>query len=121
VSEISEAAKAKARDLMVEARNTGYASAWTVGQCEASAPDSFKALARYIQQVSDAANAVLCALGEPKSYHEAHLAPFILPDPVDPLVEALELSHVHYSSEENAAALRAELAKRGLEIREVQP
>ena len=33
-----------------------------------------------------------------------------------PLAEALELTQVHFSSEENAEALRAELAKRGYAI-----
>ena len=33
-----------------------------------------------------------------------------------PLAEALELTQVHFSSEENADALRAELAKRGYAI-----
>ena len=33
-----------------------------------------------------------------------------------PLAEALELTQVHFSSEENAVALRVELAKRGYAI-----
>lgn len=50
---------------------------------------------------------------------EEIIAPLMLPDPPDPLAEILELTQVYYSSEENAKALRAELAKRGLEVREI--
>ena len=50
---------------------------------------------------------------------EEIIAPLMLPDPPDPLAEILELTQVYYSSEENAKALRAELAKRGLGVREI--
>lgn len=90
MTEISEAAKAKAEELV--------ASHW--GDCPPGMPGidvQLSAFARFIQQVSDAAKSVLviagdkyCANGDMVS---TNLAPFILPDPVDPLlVEAREIA-----------------------------
>lgn len=69
------------------------------------------AFARFIQQVSDAAKAVSAHYGEP-----THMAPFILPEPVDPLAEWFAVDEDILSPQECAASLREHLAKLGLKI-----
>ena len=87
--------------------------------------DLLKALCRAIEQheafkrdVSDAIQS--CMLGP---VAEERLSPFILPKPVDPLVEALcevRDSPCIRDTAEIANDLRAALAKRGLEVREIE-
>ena len=79
----------------------------------------YEALCRAIEQheafkrdVSDAIQS--CMLGP---VAEERLSPFILPKPVDPLVEALrEVVGDGYTLTEEAKALRAALAKRNAKI-----
>lgn len=66
------------------------------------------------RDVSDAIQS--CMLGP---VAEERLSPFILPKP-DPLVEALRETYNDDSSKGDADALRAALAKRGLEVREIE-
>ena len=108
MSEISEAAKLKACELML------------------AEPHSLTAFARYIQQVSDAAKAVRRAQGAHtvSSFIKSLVAPFILPDPVDPLDECIREA-IHdcggsYLGTGYDIALRRALAKRGLKIVEAQ-
>lgn len=84
----------------------------------------FKALCRAIEQheqfkreVSDAIER--CMLGP---VAEERLSPFILPKPVDPLVEVAEELRETYcaTGADWAKATRAALAKRGLEVRGVE-
>lgn len=106
MGDISEQARAKAQQLWIAADHEGL----TPGT----------ALARYIQQVSDAAKEVSGTL-DPASdrVNRKILAPFILSDPVDPLGEALceiyaGLARVDVMHD--AARLRELLTKRGLKI-----
>lgn len=119
--EISEAAKLKAVEIM----NGGQADVFHV--------EGWLGLnvARYIQQVSDAAKkatGVLSIIGTSRTEQDAkdRLAPFILPDPVDPLKAAMDAAYEgknFYRLEDAdkarsafADAVREELAKRGLQI-----
>lgn len=87
----------------------------------------FKVLCRAIEQheafkreVSDAVDAYLAHMSP---WPDNSLRRFILPKPVDPLVEAiddLKDGRAGGTTESYAACLRAALAKRGLEIREVE-
>ena len=85
--------------------------------------DLLKALCRAIEQheqfkreVSDAIQS--CMLGP---VAEERLSPFILPKPADPLVEALcEMDPDTMPNEADADNLRAALARRGLEVREIE-
>lgn len=97
MTEISEAAKAKAEELMRHQMGREH-----------------NAFARFIQQVSDAAKVVAKEIskspdGNVNYLADERLAPFILPEPVDPLAEAISLSIT-------ADDLREELAKRGYKI-----
>jgi hypothetical protein len=81
------------------------------------------ALARYIQDVSDAAKeASSYARGAAYSIPAVSetLAPFILPEPVDPLAEAvasvLAGFENHRHAESYAKAIRLKLATRGFKI-----
>ena len=86
---------------------------------EAQYSTTIQALCRAIEQheafkrdVSDAIQS--CMLGP---VAEERLSPFILPKPVDPLVEALrEVVGDGYTLTEEAKALRAALAKRNAKI-----
>ena len=91
--------------------------------------ETFTALCRSIEQheqfkreVSDAVDRSIDDCGHDgfrKVYIHSHLARFILPKPVDPLVEACTEAHGHgYHDTEAAFAdqLRAALAKRGGKI-----
>lgn len=97
MTEISEAAKARWVEL-VHAANC----------------DPFLAAHRLVQEVSDTAKAAVSLTSEPRMALCDRLAPFILPEPVDPLVEALRASVA--DPEQFAAKLRDNLAKRGLKI-----
>jgi len=119
MSEISEAAKVKACELANVARVGQYGSTAFNWRDMATNDPEIVAFARYIQDVSDAAKAVLSGLGEPLSYHEAHLAPFILADPVDPLEQAMRALE-WCNTDMLAADLRTELTARGLKIVPVQ-
>ena len=76
--------------------------------------------ARYIQQVSDAIKAA-SNHEEVPGFVPPSLAPFILPDPVDPLVDALKCAVDFRCDEVMAGNFREQLAKRGLKIVEAQP
>lgn len=82
------------------------------------AGDSDIAGRRLVQQVSDAAKVARMAIAaSERDVAVELLAPFILPEPVDPLVEALKvLDATTDSYESEATIIRAELAKRGLKI-----
>lgn len=99
MTEPSEAAKAKADELWQRGSDAG----WTPGDT----------IARFIQQVSDAAKRVANTHGEGEVPDA--LAPFILPEPVDPLVEWF-CTEATMTAPECAADLRDFLAKRGLKI-----
>jgi hypothetical protein len=113
MTEISEAAKLKARGLL----GTGVPGSIT------------QRIADYIQQVSDAAKAVvetgyMCVTKDERRFGDV-LAPFVLAEPVDPLEEIF--SSVEFtgpydgrSGAQDAEVFRQLLAKRGLEIRPVQ-
>jgi len=119
MADISEAAKAKAKELLA-----GVPKAWFEEE-----------FARFIQQASDAAKEAqrnlshhdncTCCADEPGcgcgvSNAQLVLEPFILPDPVDPLQEALhsfcpnDLSL--YAGNTGARVFLDNLAKRGLKI-----
>lgn len=81
-----------------------------------------RAFSLYIDEVDRVAREALERLEDKRGisrsvYAAEAIRSLILPDPPDPLAEILELTQVYYSSEENAKAFRAELAKRGLEVR----
>jgi hypothetical protein len=78
MAEISEAALNKAIDLANAADHTVR---WTYNDLSQS--PALDALARYIQQVSDAAKEIVPFGGQRAS---ELLTPFILPEPVDPLL-----------------------------------
>jgi hypothetical protein len=103
---ISEAAKAKADNLLV-----GFEVSYLVRD----------AFARFIQEVSDV-SADITKHGLKPGMQSA-LSDFILPDPVDPLVAALREAlpqPLRGFDADDASYLISELAKRGLEIRERQ-
>lgn len=82
--------------------------------------------ARFIQEVSDAAKKALRARGiSDISFDDLDelFSPFILPDPVDPLAEALEEAWGSHWAEggKSLAALRKALARRGIKIVEAKP
>lgn len=91
-----------------------------------------KALCRAIEQheafkrdVSDAVTTALTAIEVGATLSQVHtiLSRFILPKPVDPLVEALDDlkdGRADNTTESYAACLRAALAARGLEVREIE-
>lgn len=82
MSEISEAAIERSDQLMEAENPHNFRSS--------AATFYAKAFARYIQEVSDAAKAV-CDY-EASDFTDKKLTPFILPDPVDPLlIEARRL------------------------------
>lgn len=116
MSEVSEAAKLKAKELV------GAEHKMLLGVDPGVS--AMAALARYVHQASDAAKAVRTYVHSDFTDHPSLdlLAPFILPDPVDALVEVLrfEESEIHASYEKRAAFIRAELAKHGLQIVPVQ-
>lgn len=74
-----------------------------------------RAFARFIREVSDAARTATAADTDSRE-RERLLAPFILPDPVDPLEEALEATCILSNPARRAGAIRSELAKHGLKI-----
>lgn len=116
MADVSEAAKAKACELINAGITFEQFLVWNVENIDErnSLALSF---ARFIQEVSDAAKAA-------RDNHWDYiptlnkLETFILPEPVDPLYEALfavvELGR--YDTREQTELLRAELAKRGLKI-----
>jgi hypothetical protein len=104
MTEISEAAHRRAVDLGMAETEISPDKSWAV-----------TAFARYIQAVSDAAKASRDH-GVTEEAWDA-LAPFIVPDPVDPLDEAWASANACSNPKE----WMGELAKRGLEIRPVQP
>ena len=72
------------------------------------------AFCRFIQEVSDAAKASVTALGEPQSYHMAHIGKFILPDPKPDVVE--EVWHLANKSKDH---FRSAIAEGGYKISKV--
>lgn len=109
MTEISEAARKRVVEL------------WDAEP--AAEHDIRKAFARYIQRVSDAAKVVRPVLEENVAYESTFLDCFILPDPVDPLYEALfeVVSMGRYDTREQCELLRGELERRGFTIAPVQP
>ena len=109
MTEISEAAKERRRQLGTEYPEDSYDTIF----------------ARYIQQVSDAAKVADAALQREgfARYEDCRvrLSPFILPDPVDPLEDVFREGGFIGEPKAVARCVREELAKRGLEIRPVQP
>lgn len=117
----SEEAKAKAAELANGAGPPDY-TYWSVSDYDGSS--SFRALADYIQYVSDACREVDAQSGR-SLYTDvpaarALLAPFILPGAKDELLDALNNAMpgrmgcaIH---SQIADGLRDELAKRGLKI-----
>jgi glycine/serine hydroxymethyltransferase len=114
--QITEAARYR-REQLVDDAWAGTGSSY-----QRAMERAFDAL---IMQVSDAAkelNGQLRDAGfKPDGRTRELLAQFILPEPVDPLVEALEaIEHKAYERSfdiaEDAKNLRDELAKRGLKI-----
>lgn len=122
MAEISEAAKARAAALFNE--NNGDET-WLVTDFGRGYP-TFDAFARFIQEVSDAAKEVvpLCTdwVGNTREIGErcaAKLAPFILPEPADPLEDALACCGLFIDSSdwtENARLFRSALRDHGLKI-----
>lgn len=72
------------------------------------------AVATLLQEVSDAAKEVSCNWAIPNGLQE-RLAPFILPEPVDPLMDFLEAQGFK-RYEGDTKVVHKELAKRGLKI-----
>ena len=112
---ISEAARAKYTELTCYRWDTDDADRRIIAN----------RFARFIQDVSDAAKEGVRQLRIPHAQHidcfaaADRLAPFILPDPVDPAEQlATELFDNGYKF--HAESIRQALAKRGLEIREMQ-
>ena len=106
MTEISEAAKAKARDFLLGGTLSPH-----------------DLVARFIQEVSDAAKELDVA--SVPSLRRVKIRPFILPEPVDPLETALNEALIaseayHHASPDLVRRVRENLAKRGLEIRPVQ-
>lgn len=94
MSEFSEQAKLKACELANAQEPT---SNWQLDQLDGSrfVPASMLALIALCQQVSDAAKASTEALVSVPHWHgqiAPRLVPFILPDPVDPLEEAVRVA-----------------------------
>lgn len=122
MSEPSEAAKAKACELLgVDPMEPTDFNQWRDG-CYAHAA---RTLARFIQQANDAAKEVSSRFDDSLPRHKwevrTNLAPFILPEPVDPLVEAMD-EVLNLSNPQVAATnLRLALAKRDLKIVEARP
>lgn len=112
---ISEAAMAKAVELLNAAYTAkGQTPSWKLPEDERHS--TVLALSGFIQQASDAAKAA-CDPANP--FRPENLREFILPEPVDPLVDALkELDFLN--PEEIAPDLRAAFAKHGLSIVEVK-
>ena len=105
-TEISKAAFARATDL-IRAEQPLRSS-------EGTSTMLARTFARFIQEVNDAARASK-ALAPPNADSSRPLGPFILPEPVDPLLGVAEEAMVGTAAE-TAIRLRAELAKRGLKI-----
>ena len=109
MADVSEAAKARALEML-----------WREGVPQTKeyvqTTYGFLALARFIQEVSDALKAVNAANTGIGIKLPESLAPFILPEPVDPLVEAMRDCGWNSDAEADAGALREVLAKRGLKI-----
>ncbi len=123
MTEISEAAKARADAMLKEADTRGDIPPRPVAYWIT------ETLARYIQQVSDEAAGIVDLYGRMYGENERGqivaraLAPFILPEPVDPLEEALRAMWADRGWNwpiSKIADLRAELAKRGLKIVETK-
>jgi hypothetical protein len=117
MTEISEAAKVEA----CERATTKDHAVFMV--CDFESEESYAfvlhAFARFIQQVSDAAKEAQLNIGVNGNKVREHLAPFILPEPVDPLAEVLwgmDLTEVKDGAEKTAEVIRRALAKRGLKI-----
>lgn len=120
MTEISEAAKLKACELINDGLTRGHIAyeaalvrweSWPVGL----------AFARYIQQVSDAAKACVKSNAVDKAEH--WLSPFILPDPVDPLaviIKAAFRDAYGHADQRSLERLTAALARRGLKIVEAE-
>jgi len=88
--------------------------------------ESVIALARYIREVSDAVKALNEAVASAKcrASHWERSNAFILPDPVDPLVEAVNhgLDHMGALTEAQVAhRIQQHLTAAGYEIRKVGP
>lgn len=114
MTEISEAAKAKAYSLLLAQYETRQFAPPSRDTHEASAGG--RAFACFIQEVSDAAKAATRNAAKYPDIAEEHLAPFILPEPVDPLIEAYQAAYVPDAAGSTMARLQTELAKRGFKI-----
>ena len=121
MTEVSEAAKARAAELMNAVSQSGVQH-WDIGSVSDALnrpPDvypSVTAFARFIQDVSDAAKEVVACDGD----QFGDLAHFILPEPVDPLAEALRELGEEYP-EKTAERLSRLLARRNLKIVPADP
>jgi hypothetical protein len=124
VTEVSVQAKLRACELANS--EDQFVGPFEPRHCDGDAYPPLTALARYIQQVSDAAKAVDGRLAElgiaDASSTRGLLAPFILPDPVDPLlIEAKEIVRASYPAmapDYNGRRVTIALAalKRGMEL-----
>lgn len=115
MTEPTEAAKARAVELANKNIGDGP-GCWLIEDCEAE--NTLHALARYIQQVSDAARAT--ASNEWHGQIHASLIPFILPPDPDPLEEAAHGIWAAMGGKtrgQAVQALKAELDRAGYEIR----
>ncbi len=122
MSEISEAARAKAGELLLHLNHHDNCTASPdhPGECGCGLVQDFAKVARFIQQVSDTAKFLRDYSGSSAVTVE-RVAPFVLPEPVDPLYEALHavVELGRYDTREQTELLRGELKARGLEIRPV--
>lgn len=120
---ISEAAKAKACDLTNAMRaQRGDRAIWEPRDFGPDGHSPLSAFARFIQEVSDAAKATVPLLetwvgnsDEAGARAADALRPFILPEPVDPVKEALAETYGG-AAPEFVSAFHVALAKRGLKI-----
>lgn len=112
----------KAAERAAELANAvpGSWGKWTVEHfLHPDVPDENKVLVQFIADADAAARKARDLLEENTKYIPAFLSPFILPDDVDPLVEAIKdckLATLDCIEVDVAARLRAALASRGLEI-----
>lgn len=123
MTKISKAAKLKACEL-ANAEFAGHRY-WQPADFGAQSYDApLIALGRYVQQVSDAAKVLHEQLQNAPGIYECKriaepLAPFILADPVDPLLEAYQAAFpadLTSTAKRHCGLLREELTKRGLQI-----
>ncbi|GFM29292.1 hypothetical protein [Novosphingobium sp. PY1] len=108
--EPSKAAMERANELIREITPENVLTCHKVDPQNDYVDDAF---CRYIDTVDRVARE---AFEEADAFVRPLLKRLTLPDEPDPLAEALELTQVHFSSEDNAAALRAALTAAGYEI-----